>query len=497
MAAVHALREERSLLVSTERAPGQTNLSYTLREPFVSEPGERFEIAINSVTFPNDFDTTKSDRRTLHMQLYYDPSYDINGGQGGEAWLADVTLEFPVGQFSAAEICARMNRSLELLFAPLVNFADLNATPTPITAYQWFCEPNFKYLLDGVGGVYVYGVDVHGASVTPVLTIDLNNFRAPHYAIFFKLPQFQDIDGKMAISLDPQWDRGYYPPPGVVFDDNTGFFYWQLVKVDPNTLVTIDFTHDDYPSDVLLPCPNLRALYIATDREDILHSTNLAPFLGLEGVPAAKSLTPLWLNVPHYQTPLTLTVSAFEFYKDVPEMGWNFVNEDAFTDAGQYIYVPFDVYLAPYYTLWGYSYDPFNLAPFLFQIASPLIYNDQEIVGALLDQPSNLLLSVPIVSTRIDERLTFSVTNRVFYRCNSTAIRTIPLFFYVDGEAVASRPKGMPFFVELHIRRWYDPSSDDSRANVPIRADPFLGFRGFQDHDPSKLLLPPGTITHR
>jgi hypothetical protein len=458
------LREESSLIVAIN-SDAQSSLEYTLPDPFVAEPGELFELAINSVFYQNSFPTIWPDANTIEIFLRYEGPADLGAQNKGFSWAVLLSIEFPVGEnMDIDAICEWMNLRVDQLFTARLT-TKKNFSGDNDTAAEIFSQTSSTYAIQGIGRADIF--------------VPVKPTTAPTYAVgSFQVPIFAVSNGKIVIQVQPPDGEQYMQDVDADFN-----WYYSLMTsmtaADVNALVP--------------PAGTLSDIYISTAKIPTFPA-NIANILGFETTTNIEMSTDV--TKPH------------------PGPYWYFSVYDPTVDAD----------LANAADYWTYSLDqdegkfvlrlansgvalkekrfyaqkPANLSNSFIQIASRAVGTSQAMIGVPGNNtPGSVLLTIPVFSTQLDEKMFFAVQNRIFYPVKTNAVRTLPLALFLDARELDLSLLTQPFFVEIHVRRYYDPTSDRSRSNAPLRADPYVGFRSFHGTNPSDLSTGSFRSTHR
>lgn len=548
------IREEKSLWISTESQKGNVVLSYPLQEPIEAEPGERFEVAINQIAFPNHFPTITADRKRIIMRFVYD-GWRRDGEAltyaDGSHWEVFFSITLPEGtSMSPERVCDFINRSLRVLLEiPLTSRPVLDAQGHIPAGEYTFCQYIFDPARNPDQNGFLYPDPSYPENRAFFRPLDYHNV-GPLYANHFKVPFFSFEDGHLTISLSPPRLEGaadvYYQytdqhgqPAGVTTTDLDGYFQWHYPAKNDDG-VPLYYTNDNrdlslapagtYFNDTPLldyflacPAPTLVRIEINTDGIAEQFRDNLMPFLGVAmHIPyvrpsgTARNGELSWEIVnPSFGFSRTPTyISTHSFYDFAKELtGSRRISDNLFSydqmvtdivadgEPDENTYDPFVWYYNRqnmYAMVEERMPDAVDLYPRILHICLPQALDTaQVIIGEDISPPSQVIGSVILAQTSGEDRSVYTFQNRIFYGMTSNLLRNIQVLFTVDNTAYRIPFRGMPIHVELHLRRLFDPSSERSRAGASLRADPYLGFRGFQGTDPSRLLLPSGSITHR
>lgn len=462
------LREERSILVAIHDRP-ETSLEYSLPESFVAEPGELFEYAVNAVHYQNSFPTITKDNYQFEMMLFYEGGEGTTEKTKGRTWTVKLLIDFPTpARMDADMICAHLNNAISQLLQERLA-VDTNFGYDYDTAREIFSTTYSTYSIEGVGRADIYVFSSLGATAPT----SMNGF--------LQVPIFEPSKGRIRMDI--------LPPQGLPYTEDTSDdvqFNWYYASTITDNL------SEEQMDAIIAPAGTLTQIYITTDKGTKFPS-NLAPQLGFR------------TNVTYDRPDAGPLVNGTQFWTQQTESEpntlagafnqWSYSNKISTTNRMNLVQDHSGVGMK---TIVYYSPSPIKITKSLLQIGSHVAASSQLLVGAPYNiVPGSILLSAPLFSTNPDETILYSVQNRIFYPIGTNSLQSIPLSLYLDSELYDLSQLETPFYVELHIRRYYDPTSDSSRSRAPLRADPYIGFRGFHGTDPAHLSTGAFRSTHR
>jgi hypothetical protein len=464
------LREERSILVAIhDRA--ETSLEYSLPESFVAEPGELFEYAVNAIHYQNSFPTITNDNNQLEMILFYEggsASSDTEKTKG-RTWIVKLLIDFPTpARMDADMICAHLNNAISQLLQERLA-VESNFAGDYDTAREIFSTTYSTYTIEGVGRADIY----LSASLGATAPTSMNGF--------LQVPVFEPSKGRVRMDI--------FPPQGLPYTDDTSDdsqFNWYYADSITDNLSETQIAA------IVPPAGTLTQIFITTDKGSKFPS-NLAPQLGFR------------TNSTYDRPDIGPLVKGTQFWTqrnegEVNTLGgafnqWTYTNDVTTKSRMNLVQTHSGVGMK---TIVYYSPSPTKLTKSLLQIGSHVAASSQLLIGTPYHiVPGSILLSAPLFSTNPDETILYSVQNRIFYPIGTNSLQSIPLSLYLDSELFDLSQLETPFYVELHIRRYYDPTSDASRSRAPLRADPYIGFRGFHGTDPAHITTGAFRSTHR